>query len=49
MTSSIQCHSNLILVPYHKPFDTMMDIYDVKNFYLKTKVVIWMGMNLISV
>ena len=47
--SSSQCHSKLILVPSHKPLDTMMYIYDGQTFDLKTRVDIWMRMDVISV
>ena len=47
MTSSSQCHSNLILVPSHKPLDPMMDLYDGHTFDLKTRVDTWMRMDVI--
>ena len=46
---SSKCHSKLILVPYHKPLDPMMDIYDGQNFDLKTRVDIWMRMYVVPV
>ena len=46
-TSSRQCHSNLILVTYHKPLDTMMDLYYDHTFDLKTRVDVWMRMDVI--
>ena len=32
----------MILVPYHKPPDPMMDLYDGQTFDLETSVDIWM-------
>ena len=49
MTSSSQCHSKLTLVPYHKPLDPIMDLYDGQTFDLKTRVDIWTRMHVISV
>ena len=47
--SSNQYHSKLILVPYHKPLDTLMDLYNGQTFELKTRVDIWMRMYVITV
>ena len=49
MRISSQYHSKLISVPSNKPLDPMMDIYDGQNFYLKTRVDIWMRMDVITV
>ena len=43
-TSYIHWHSNLMLVPSHKPLDPMIDLYDGYIFDLKTSVDIWMRM-----
>ena len=48
-TISNQCHSKLILVPYHKPLDPIMDLYDGQKIDLKTRVDIWMSMDVIPV
>ena len=47
-TRYIQCHSNLILVPSHKPLDPMMDLYDGYTFDLK-KGYIWMRIDVVPV
>ena len=46
-TSYSKFHSNLILVPPHKPLDPMMDLYDGHNFDLKTRVDIWMRIDVV--
>ena len=46
---SIQCHSKLIMVPYHKPLDPMMDIYGGQTIDLKKRVYIWMRMDVVLV
>ena len=48
-TSSIQCHRKLILVPSHRPLDTMVNIYGGHVFDLKTRVDIWMRIDLVPV
>ena len=47
-TRSNKCHSKLMLVPSHKPLDTIMDIYDGQKFDLKTRVYVWMRMDVIT-
>ena len=46
-TRSSQCHSNLIFVTSRKPLDHMMDIYGGQAFDLKTRVDIWIRMDMI--
>ena len=47
--SSRRCHSNILLIPYHKPLDPMMDLYDGQTFDLKITVDILMRMDVIPV
>ena len=49
MRISSQCNSKLISVPSNKPLDPMMDIYDGQNFYLKTRVDMWMRMYVVPI
>ena len=35
--------------PYHKPLDLMMDLYDGQKINLKTRVDIWIRMDMIAV
>ena len=46
---SIQCHSNPVLVPPHKPSDTVMDLYDCQNVYLKTSLYRWTNTDMVPV
>ena len=46
-TSVTVNYSKLILVPYHKPLDPMMDLYYGHKIDLKTRVYIWMRMDVI--
>ena len=48
-TSVTVNYSKLILVPSHKPLDPKMDLYDGQNIDLKTRVDIWMRMDVIPV
>ena len=48
-TSVTLNYSELILVPFHKPLDPMMDLYDGQKIDLKTRVDIWMRMDVIPV
>ena len=48
-TNSYKCCSKLILVTSHKPTDHMMDLYDGQTFYLKTRVDIWVSMDMVLV
>ena len=47
--SSSQCHNNPVLVPLCKPPDPMKDIYDGNTYDLKTRVDIWMRMDVVPV
>ena len=47
MTSSSQCHNNLVLVLYCKPPDPVKDFYDGQIYDLKTRVDIWMRMDVV--
>ena len=47
--SSSQCHNNPVLVPSHKPPDPVKNLYDGHNFDLKTRVDIWMMMDVVPV
>ena len=49
MTSSSQCHNNLVLVPPRKPPDPVKDIYDGQIYDLKTRVDIWKRMDVVPV
>ena len=42
-------YSKLILVPYHKPLDPMMYFYDGQKIDLKTRLDIWIRMDVIPV
>ena len=48
-TSSIQYHSNPVLVPPHKPPYLVVDLYDGQIYELKTRVNIWTSMDVITV
>ena len=48
-TSSIQCHSNPILVPPCNPPDHVKAIYDGQTCDLKTKVDIWTRIDVVPV
>ena len=48
-TSQIQCHNNPFTVPPCKPPDPVKDIYDGQTYDLKTRVDIWMRMDVIPV
>ena len=37
-----------MLVPFLKPHDPVMDIYESQYFYLKTWIYIWMSMDVVS-
>ena len=49
MTSSSQCHNNPVLVPPLKPPDPVKDLYDGHIYDLKTRVDIWMRMDVVPV
>ena len=49
MTSSIQCHSNPVLVPPRKPPDPVNDLYDSQTYDLKKRVGIWTRMDVVPV
>ena len=49
MTSSIQCHNNLVLVPPRKPPDPVKDLFDGQIYDLKTRVDIWSRMYVVPV
>ena len=48
-TSSIQCHSNLVLVPPRKPPYPVKDLYDGQTYDLKTRVDIWARIDVVPV
>ena len=48
-TSSSQCHNNPDLVPPRKPPDPVKDIYDSQTYDLKTRLDIWMMMDVVPV
>ena len=47
--SSRQCHNNPVLVPPRKPPDHMKDLYNVQTYDLKTRVDIWMSVDVVPV
>ena len=47
--SSSQFHNNPVLVPPRKPPDTVKDLYDGQTYDLKTRVDIWMSMDVVPV
>ena len=49
MTSSSQCHNNLVLVPPRKPTDPVKDLYDGRIYDLKTRVDIWTRIDVVPV
>ena len=48
-TSVIVNYSKLILVPSHKPLDPMIDLYAGQKIDLKTRVDMWVRMDVIQV
>ena len=49
MTRYSQCHNNPVLVPPPKPPDPVKDIYDGQTCDLKTRVEIWMRVDVVPV
>ena len=49
MTSSSQYHNNPVLVHPRKPPDPVKDLYDSQTYDLKTRVDIWMRMDVVPV
>ena len=48
-TSSIQCHSNIVLVPPCKTPYPVKDLYYGQTYDLKKRVDIWMRMDVVPV
>ena len=48
-TSSIQCHSNTVLVPPHRPPDPLNDFYDGQTYDMKTRVGICTKVDMVPV
>ena len=48
-TISSQCHNNPVLVPLCKPPDPVKGFYDGQTYDLKTRVDIWMRMDVVPV
>ena len=48
-TSSSQCHNNPVLVPPRKPPDPVNEFYDGQTYDLKTRVDIYMSIDVVPV
>ena len=47
-TGTSQCHSNPVFFPNSKPPDPMKDLYEGQTYDLKTRLVIWKRMDVVT-